>query len=353
MNEVSLFVPEPVVSITGPLVPGNLHLLGKPGSRLRPRWLPFYAPAAPPAWNEAGAYPDEWTACITSLIKNRQSREWSLTGKARARWEIARQRWHDRQYQPEPDDVIEALRKADTQTLRIALVVAESMNPGAGAEIPAEAVSCAVEIMDYCINVWRALPGNSTMTVSRREDVMDTAHRRLVAWLETRPPRAEGLPEGSEPRPGASRREVQLWLHESPKKLNELIQEHRDRWPGCVVPVKSDHGGRPTVWLYAPPRGCVQATGAMLPQHRSETSVHPSPEGETAGRDGMEASPVDVAGDVAVGPRHRSATSLRDVLPGSDLRTIACPSCGEAARSAVEPGEPAWCKHCETEYIAA
>jgi hypothetical protein len=281
VNEVSLYVPEPVVSITGPLVPGNLHLLGKPGSGFRPRWLPFYAPPFAPSWNDAGAYPDEWVACIAGLIEHREPRAWSLAGKARSRWEIARQRWHDRQYEAEPDDVIEALRKADTQALRIGLVAAESLNPGAGGEISADAVSCAVAITDYCINVWRALPGNSTMTVSRREDVMDTAHRRLVAWLETRPPRTEGLPEGSKPRPGASRREVQLWLHESPRKLNELILEHRDRWPDCVVPVKSDHGGRATVWLYAPPRGSSQASGAMLPQHRSETSEHPSSEMET------------------------------------------------------------------------
>ena len=347
VNEVSLYVPEPVVSITGPLVPGNLHLLGKPGSGFRPRWLPFYAPPAPPAWHEAGPYPDEWTGCITSLIADRRPREWSLAGKARSRWEIARQRWHDWQYQPEPDDVIEALRKADTQALRMALVIAESVNPGAGGEISAEAVSCAIAIMDYCINVWRALPGNSTMTVSRREDVMDTAHRRLVAWLETRPPRTEGLPEGSKPRPGASRREVQLWLHESPKKLNELILEHRDRWPGCVVPVKSDHGGRPTVWLYAPPRGSTQASGAMLPQHRSESFKHPSSEDKTPVQGNVTPIRSDVAGDVASGLQHRSATSLEG------LRTVVCPSCGTVGETTVPPGERAYCKHCETEYIAA
>lgn len=110
---------------------------------------------------------------------------------------------------------------------------------------------------------------------------MDTAHRRLVAWLETRPPRTEGLPEGSKPRPGASRREVQLWLHESPRKLNELILEHRDRWPDCVVPVKSDHSGRPTVWLYAPQRGSSRASGSLLRQHRSEKSERPSSEMDT------------------------------------------------------------------------
>jgi hypothetical protein len=347
VNGVSLYVPEPVVSIAGPLVPANLLLLGKPGSGFRPRWLPFYAPAAAPAWNDAGAYPDEWTGCVSALIEHREPREWSLTGKARARWETARRRWHDQQYKPEPDDVIEALRKADTQALRIALVIAESMNPGTGGEISTEAVSCAVAIVDYCINAWRALPGNSTMTISRREDVMDAAHRRLVSWLETRPPHTEGLPEGNRPRPGASRREVQLWLHESPKKLNELILEHRDRWPDCVVPVRPGHGGRPTVWLYAPPRGSMQAAGAMLPQHRPEAHVHPSPEDETAAQANVTPIRSDVAGDVASSSLHCSATS-----PGG-LRAVVCPSCGTVGETAVPPGERAYCKHCETEYIAA
>lgn len=252
-NEISLFVPEPVVSVSGPLVPGNMHLLGKPGSGFRPRWLPFYAPPQEPSWNDAGAYPDDWEACIRKLTENRAPREWILRGKARTAWEKARQRWHEQQSHSEPDDVIEALRKADAQCQRIALVIAESMAPGAGGDIPAEAVASAVAIVDYCVSVWRALPGNSTMTTSRREDVMDTAHRRMVAWLEMRTKGTEGLPEGSTPRPRASRRELQRWLHEPPAKINELIAEHAKRWPDCVVSVKGERG-LPTIWLYAPPR---------------------------------------------------------------------------------------------------
>ena len=345
-GDLSLYIPEPVVSVTGPLVPANLHLLGRPGSGFRPRWLPFYAPAAAPEWNHAGPYPQEWTECVTGLMANRQAREWSFTGAARARWEIARQRWHDQQYRPEPDDVIEALRKADTQALRIALVIAESVNPGGGGEISADAVSCAVAIVDYCIDVWRALPGNSTMTVSRREDVMDAAHRRLVAWLETRPPRADGLPEGIAPRPGASRREVQQWLHDSPKKLNELILEHRDRWPDCVVSVKAERGPS-SVFLYAPPRGCVQAPGKLLPQQFPGASVHPSAEDETPGRDDPAPPGETVAETVAPAPQQFPATVSQA------LRTVACPVCGTASQTAVQPGEAAWCKHCDTEFITA
>jgi hypothetical protein len=175
---------------------------------------------------------------------------------------------------------------------------------------------------------------------------MDTAHRRLVAWLETRPLCAEGLPEGNAPRPGASRREVQLWLHESPKKLNELILEHRDRWPDCVVPVKHD-GRRPTVWLYAPPRGSIQASGPMLPQHCSESSVDPSPGEETPVQGNVTPFRSNVASNVAPGSQHCSATLL------GGLRTVVCPSCGTVGETTVPPGERAYCKHCETEYVAA
>ena len=55
----------------------------------------------------------------------------------------------------------------------------------------------------------------------------------------------------------------------------------------------------------------------------------------------------DVAPDVASSLRHRAATSLEG------LRTVACSSCGTVSETAVPPGERAYCKHCETEYIAA
>lgn len=277
-NEISLYVPEPVVSVSGPLVPDNIHLLGKPGSGFRPRWLPFYAPAKEPSWNDAGDYPEDWAACIEKLAVNRASREWMLRGRARTIWEKARQRWHDQQYQPEPDDVIEALRKADAQCLRIALVIAESIAPGAGGDIPTEAVKSAVAIVDYCAAVWRALPGNSTMTASRREDVMDTAHRRLLAWLETRPKGNDGLPEGTMPRPRASRRELQRWLHEPPAKIDELITEHMKRWPGCVVGVKPERGPA-TVWLYAPPRVFTHSGQTVAATVSTDTRTSPQGDG--------------------------------------------------------------------------
>jgi hypothetical protein len=85
----------------------------------------------------------------------------------------------------------------------------------------------------------------------------------------------------------------------------------------------------------------------MLPQHRSEASEHPSSDDDTPAQGTVTLIRSDVAPDVASGAQNRAATSLKG------LRTIACPYCGTLAETTVAPGERAYCKHCETEYVAA
>lgn len=51
----------------------------------------------------------------------------------------------------------------------------------------------------------------------------------------------------------------------------------------------------------------------------------------------------------AVTERDQSSMPAAD---GTSLRAITCPTCGEQAQSAVQPGERAWCSRCETEYTA-
>lgn len=350
VNGIDLYISDPVVSVSGPLVMKNLHLLGKPDSGFRPRWLPFFAPPEPPAWNHAGEHPGAWTGCIDAMNEHRELREWTLDGAALIEWEKARKRWHVQQSGPEPDDVIEALRKADQQALRIALVIAESLNPGRGGPVPLKAVKCAVAIMDYCIKVWRALPGNSTMITSRREEVMDSAYRRMLDWLESRPESNAGLPEGSKPRPGASKRDLSRWLHEPPQKINELIAEHRARWPGSVISVKGTRGPE-TVWLYAPPRADTQSPPKLSRRQFPDEYEHASDGGETPGQDASELPTETVAGTVADAARQFHATVSGGAAGG--LRNVTCPSCGTTERTAVEAGETAYCKQCDSEYTAA
>jgi hypothetical protein len=260
-NEVHIYVRQPVVSLAGPLTDSNVHLMGKQGSGFRPRFLPHLAPAEQPAWNDAGPHPAAWTKCIDDLLGNRKTRTWQLTGDALAEWHAARERWRQQQDEPEPDDVIEALRKADAQCYRIALVIAESLNPGAGGDLPLTAMRSAVAITNYVIDCWRALPGADTMAASRAEDVMDAMSTRFLAWLWSRPKGTEGLPEGSKPRARATRREVQRWSHLKAAKLTMLIMEHGERYPGCVVNAgardgegRGGSGGIATQYVYAPER---------------------------------------------------------------------------------------------------
>jgi hypothetical protein len=284
-NEVHIYVRRPVISLAGPLTDSNVHLIGKQGSGFRPRFLPHLAPARQPAWNNAGKHPAGWTNCIDALLGNREPRTWNLTGHALAEWSNARERWRRQQEDAEPDDVIEALRKADAQCYRIALVIAESLAPAKGGDVPVSAVRCAVAIVDYVMDCWRALPGTDTMATSRAEDVMDAMSARFLAWLGSRPEGAEGLPPGSKPRPRATRRDIQRWSHLKPSKLTGLMIEHEARFPGCVVSVgaregdgKGKAGGLATVYVYAPERAVLGV--AVTPNERMNPGAA---NGKTAG----------------------------------------------------------------------
>jgi hypothetical protein len=287
-NEVHIYVRQPVVSLAGPLTDSNVHLMGKQGSGFRPRFLPHLAPAEQPAWNNAGPHPEEWTKCIDALLDNRKPRTWLLEGAALAEWSKARERWRRQQDEAEPDDVIEALRKADAQCYRIALVIAESLNPGGCGDVPVSAVECAVAIVDYVIGCWRALPGSDTMAASRADDVMDAMQARLLGWLQSRPKGTEGLPQGSKPRARATRREVQRWSHQKAENVKALLREHDARYPGCVVSVgartgegRGGAGGMETQYVYAPERAPIGVTATPIGQ------MNPTPaKAEPAGHDG-------------------------------------------------------------------
>lgn len=345
-NQVSIVTPKPVCSLAGNLVPGDLPLLGKQGSGFRPRWLPFYLPARKPQWLHAGAYPDDWEKCIAALLSYRQPRDWYLKNAARDMWDDARSRWNRQQDNAEPDDVIEALRKADMQCLRIALVIAESLSPAAGGDIPEKAMQCAVAIVDYTIAAWRALPGSSVMIMSRAEDVMDTVYHRMLTWLESRPKGNEGLPPGSAPRPRATRSELQRWIHEKPEKINALIMEHEARFPGCKIIMEQPGGhGLPTVYLYFPER----APGEVLPQHLPPEALKGSVGDESAGHAAESSAGGGIARGVAMpfATPHRNTSSARGPAPGETARTGPCRRCGQPCHRHEDGGDPL-CTRCQT-----
>ena len=59
--------------------------------------------------------------------------------------------------------------------------------------------------------------------------------------------------------------------------------------------------------------------------------------------------------DSRIEPTHPSTprNGFERVPSRASLRTITCPTCETSIETTVEPGEPAYCKHCDAEYIAA
>lgn len=285
-NAIDIYVPRPVLSIIGMLTPDNIKELGKEGDGFRARWL-VHLPTRRAELLDAGPQPDEWGAAIGVLYSARgQRRTWTLEGRARTLYEKARQRWAGMQDEALPQEVIEAGRKADTQCARIALVLAESLDPlpaPGGArprKIPADAMRAAIAVTDYVMDCWRALPGSRVLSLTAADERMSGAVAELFAWLEGRPKGTDGLPAGEAARPFATRRDIQrarVGGAVTPGLLSAMLAAYDMRWPGNVVHVQqSGRGGNKRALYYFPKRAAqrrahadkavtVTASGAALP----------------------------------------------------------------------------------------
>ena len=184
---IDIRIDRPVVTICGGLQPHLHHLLGGDDDGFRPRWLPHLAPLDTrlplgrgrdtPVWDEAVQKLAEWSGL---------RRTWTLSGEAYAMWSSARRQWKDQAREGETASLAAAMVKADMQAVRIALVLAESLDPGAGGDIPADAMYSALAITDYVMDCWRALPEQGALTLSRRDETLHHAVGQLAAWLEQR-----------------------------------------------------------------------------------------------------------------------------------------------------------------------
>lgn len=183
---IDVYIPRPVVSVVGGIQPHLHHLLGDADSGFRPRWLPHLAPLETVAWGSRIHPPSEWDSVVEKLYLMRRRREWELTGDAFAIWQQECAGWKRQARGSENPSTSAALDKSDIQSARIALVIAESMYPGAGGPIPADAMWCAVAITDYVMNCWRALPGHESFALSRRDEILNGKVDELANWLETR-----------------------------------------------------------------------------------------------------------------------------------------------------------------------
>jgi hypothetical protein len=272
-NAIDIYISSPVLSICGPLTPDKVRDLGREGDGFRARWLVHLIDGQAQLL-DAGPQPQTWIKTVTDLYGRRQRRTWRLTGRPRTAYEQACQRWRGELGQPYPQSVIEALRKADTQCARIALVLAESCaDPAEYASadrggIGLDVVNAAIALTDYVMACWRAMPGGVPLTLSMAEEKLSGAAVELFTWLENREKGGEGLPEGESPRPRATRREIQrarVGGAQTAANLSAMLAAYDAHWPGNVVTVEQGgKGGRMRAYYYFPKRAGNGVTGASI-----------------------------------------------------------------------------------------
>lgn len=254
-DDLHILVPRPVVTVCGGIQPHLLSLLGPEGDGMRPRWLPHMS-LDTNLKPKPGKIPENWDAVLHDLYDARHSRTWTLDGQALARWQAAQRRWKEASRGVESPSTSAALVKADEQAARIALVLAESIQPGQGGPIPDEAMSAAVAIVDYCMDVWRAMPEHRTLALSRRDEGLDSAVDELAAWLEQRGGRMSKRNILSA-RPAGIR---------TAARLNEVLAQYEDVYPGSLRTERTGSRGPASVVVYAPRRG-----DSALPDSHSST----------------------------------------------------------------------------------
>ncbi|MET8142673.1 DUF3987 domain-containing protein [Sphaerisporangium sp. NPDC005288] len=243
-NDTELFVRRPVVTICGGLQPPYHHLLGSEDDGFRPRWLPHLVQLDTSLKQGKPGDTTQWDKVITTLYGSREARTWRMSTLAHNVWNAAQSRWKREAGGTETASVAAALIKADRQCARVALVIAESMAPGAGGEVSREVMECAVALVDYTLNCWRAMPDRDGLTLSRRDERLQEAVDALADWLEQHGGKAD-------------RR--QLTRAKAAKcrtvaELNQVLAMYEEIYPGSVREERTGTRGPTGTVVYAPRR---------------------------------------------------------------------------------------------------
>jgi hypothetical protein len=361
-NAIDFRIHRPTLVIVGGLQPQLHELLGGEEDGMRPRRLPHLAqmPNVETA-REQGDMPAGWGDLLRELLGMRgRERTWQLAPDARAAFEGHRRHWKRQARGLETASTAAALVKADVHLARVALVVAEAEAPGAGTVIAAEVIERAAAIVGYSLDCWRALPEQGGLALSHRDERLDRAIARLIAWLEEH--------GGS-----ASRRDLQqarVAGARTAADLEALLQRYQASYPGAVTEVVPDHGGLPTITVNAPPRrrssygvdsvNTEVSSGQKAYEHGQSDAVdtvnsadvntesgNTAPEAPGAARTCAETSeslhcetPADTKDPAsAAGDTDLTDEQLLELFPGSTLEHVSSAS-GCTPWTPCEPGGP-------------
>jgi hypothetical protein len=319
---IDLLIRRPVVPVMGGIQPHLLHLLGDADSGFRARWLPHCSEQQDipwDGWSPAGR--EAWETVIRRMHAARaEPREWSLSGNAADLWRAAEQRWRAEARAEASKAVRAALAKAPLQCARVALVLAESEDPhpGSGGIIPSPPMCSAVAITDYCMNVWRALPGHEVFALSIRDEKLARGVDELRDWLAARPERK------------ATKREI-LRGHaagvRTVKDMKVLLDAYAQTYgPGLVAAdERAGSRGPRGVTVHAPARG-----GSAFPESSSSPASKLSP-GDNFGAQGR-SEPGDETAGQEIAQDHGGTVASGDSLAGDSCLATVSAADGDLCR---------------------
>jgi hypothetical protein len=257
-DDVSIYIPHPVVTIVGGIQHSRLNLLGKADdSGFRSRWIPHVGPLDDRAdWADAPPDMRAWDNAVAAMFDIRDDRRsWTMSERAERAWREAGLRWKDEAYGGEVNVTVSgALVKADQNCARIALVLAESEWPGRSARVPERVMGCAIAITDYVLGCWRAMdPGGDTGLTPADEKILDHV-RALRDWLDKRQARG-----GEIPVPVRQAHRAGLPGMSSMKRAKTVAREYGEQFPGCVWMRRSAVNGSATLVLKPPERDLTES----------------------------------------------------------------------------------------------
>lgn len=243
INVVNILIPKPTLVICGNLPTEQHGLLGDDRDGLRPRFLPHLAgprDQEPPDLLDVDV--QAWTDAIGATLSFRETkRVWRLSAGARTAFQAARARWKECERGDENASTAAALAKADIHALRVVLVFAEILRPGQGGEVSEDQMGAAITVVDYALDCWRALGSGEQLALTFRDEALNKAIPRLVAWLERR----------GEVNSDLIRRH-QVGGVQTAAELKALLGRYEAMYPGSVK--QSATGGRPAITVKPPRR---------------------------------------------------------------------------------------------------
>jgi hypothetical protein len=266
-GDIEIFVPRPVLSVCGTLQTERVDLLGGDEDGLRPRWFPHAVDQEIGGWQPKLFEPYKWNAVIRALYQNTEPRQWELTGDALDMWLAASKRWLAEAKNGENEMATAGLHKADQQCARVALVLAESLSPAVGGDLPVPAMEMAIAITDYVMGVWRSMDTPEVFAPTIADQKVWEAVRAWANFAAGKKDRRVSTRDLRRGKVGAVRKATDF---------DRVLEAYDDYHPGRVVTEPTGHGGSDITWVMAPEREAASGTASGIHEGRKGASGTPN-----------------------------------------------------------------------------